>query len=397
MSAHVAEKPLDHDEAPTGPAAAAATAEVPAPPAEGAADETAALQERLGGYFNGALTANLIHLGDRLGLYAALKAHGPCTASQLAEATGTQAGERYVLEWLRQQAAARLIQTDSAAEKFWLTPAQQECLVNEVGPDASPNFFVGGFVAVPGLARIADERLPALFKSGGGISYNEVEHGVTCGVCRELGVWVRHALVPSLRALPGMAEKLEKGCMVADVGCGCGTALLTVAKEFPASTCHGYDISEDALKHARGEASRRGATNVQFLNPGLDDEKLPQEGTFELVMTHDAIHDIAHPQAVMKSVRGAVKPGGVWIIGDMSALDSHAANVHSHPLASFLYGFSVHLCLPSGLSAPGGQGLGTLGIPAGEMCRMLREAGFSSAEVLEDWKHPLNRYYIARA
>lgn len=36
-----------------------------------------------------------------------------------------QAGERYVEEWLRQQAAARVIQTDEAAQKFWLTAAQQ--------------------------------------------------------------------------------------------------------------------------------------------------------------------------------------------------------------------------------------------------------------------------------
>lgn len=91
-----------------------------------------------------------------------------------------------------------------------------------------------------------------------------------------------------------------------------------------------------------------------------------------------------------------------------------------------MYGFSCHLCLPSGMSAPGGAALGTLGIPAvsnhtsacfaatpcglpaalplidllahpachlpcqGEMCRMMKEAGFGSAEVL-DWDHPWNR------
>lgn len=61
-------------------------------------------------------------------------------------------------------------------------------------------------------------------------------------------VWVRHALVPSLRALPGVEAALEAGCLVADVGCGMGKALMAVAQAFPASTCHGYDISEDALK-----------------------------------------------------------------------------------------------------------------------------------------------------
>lgn len=93
------------------------------------------------------------------------------------------------------------------------------------------------------------------------------------------GVWLRHSLVPSLRGMPGMEAKLEKGCkvqpllsfslapgvlgscllascpfpplplhQVADVGCGCGEALLTVAAAFPSSTFHGYDISEDALR-----------------------------------------------------------------------------------------------------------------------------------------------------
>lgn len=65
MSAQVAQNPVEHDEAPTGPAAATGT-ELHEAPANGTADETADLQERLGGYFNGALTSNLIYLGDRL-------------------------------------------------------------------------------------------------------------------------------------------------------------------------------------------------------------------------------------------------------------------------------------------------------------------------------------------
>ncbi|EFN54527.1 hypothetical protein CHLNCDRAFT_135271 [Chlorella variabilis] len=314
------------------------------------------LQELLANFYIGALTANLISLGDKLGLYAALKHHGPCTAAELAKHQGLNA--RYISEWLRQQASARVISTDEAAEKYWLTQAQQDCLVHESGSDASPFYSAGGFMAVPGLAKMADERLPTCFKDGSGISYNEIDPSVTCGTCRELGVWLRHSLVPSLRGMPGMEAKLEKGCKVADVGCGCGEALLTVAAAFPSSTFHGYDISEDALRSAKAEAGSRGLTN--------------------LVMTHDAIHDMAHPQKVMAAVRKAV------------ATDGHAANVHSHPLAAYMYGFSCHLCLPSGMSAPGGAALGTLGIPAGEMCRMMKEAGFGSAEVL-DWDHPWNR------
>lgn len=360
---------------------------------EPAPDDANKLQELLANFYIGALTANLISLGDKLGLYAALKHHGPCTAAELAKHQGLNA--RYISEWLRQQASARVISTDEAAEKYWLTQAQQDCLVHESGSDASPFYSAGGFMAVPGLAKMADERLPTCFKDGSGISYNEIDPSVTCGTCRELGVWLRHSLVPSLRGMPGMEAKLEKGCKVADVGCGCGEALLTVAAAFPSSTFHGYDISEDALRSAKAEAGSRGLTNVEFFNAGLDEERMPQEPTYQLVMTHDAIHDMAHPQKVMAAVRKAVATDGCWVVGDMTAMDSHAANVHSHPLAAYMYGFSCHLCLPSGMSAPGGAALGTLGIPAGEMCRMMKEAGFGSAEVL-DWDHPWNRYYICK-
>lgn len=44
-----------------------------------------------------------------------------------------------------------------------------------------------------------------------------------------------------------------------------------------------------------------------------------------------------------------------------------------------------------------GWGLWVPGFPMqNKMRAMLSEAGFTSMEVLEDWGHPLNRYYAAR-
>eukprot|EP00887_Chlorella_sp_A99_P003698 scaffold7.g3698.t1 len=336
-------------------------------------------------------------LGERLGLYRALKGAGPegDTPADLAASLGLQ--QRYVTEWCRQQASAKIICTDEVAERFWLSPAQQDVLVNELGADASPFFFIGALSALPTFAQIAAPGGPLeeVFKKGGGIKYDAYGPDVTCGVCRELAVWVRHNLVDCLKQIPGLGERLEAGCKVADVGCGCGEALMAVAAAFPQCQCFGYDISQIALSAARKEAERRGLTNVQFLDPGLEEEKLSEEPTYQLIITHDAVHDMARPSAVMPHCRKALLDDGCWVIGDMSALESHGANVHGHPLAPLLYGFSCHICLPSGMSAPGAEGLGTLGISESKMKAMLKGAGFGSAEVL-DWESPLNRFYIAR-
>ncbi len=54
-----------------------------------------------------------ISLGNRLGLYQALREHGPATSKEMAARTG--ASERYIREWLEQQAAADILQVDDAS------------------------------------------------------------------------------------------------------------------------------------------------------------------------------------------------------------------------------------------------------------------------------------------
>jgi hypothetical protein len=52
----------------------------------------------------GALTSLTTSIGDALGLYAALRDHGPCTPEDLAKRLGLK--ERWVQEWLYQQVSA---------------------------------------------------------------------------------------------------------------------------------------------------------------------------------------------------------------------------------------------------------------------------------------------------
>lgn len=105
----------------------------PQPPEPAAASGTEALVERLFAAVIGALEIASIHVGGRLGLYRALADGGDATARQLAARTGTD--ERYVREWLEQQAVAGFLTADAAADpaerRYGLPAPHRPVLVDE--------------------------------------------------------------------------------------------------------------------------------------------------------------------------------------------------------------------------------------------------------------------------
>ena len=90
-------------------------------------------------YKMGEMVSLMIHIGDRLGLYAALQGAGPLSAAELAGKTGLK--ERWLLEWLRGQAAARLLDYHEG-DRFELTPVGAAVLADEEGSLA---FAAGAF------------------------------------------------------------------------------------------------------------------------------------------------------------------------------------------------------------------------------------------------------------
>ena len=75
-----------------------------------------------------AISAVLMLLGDELGLYREL-AKGPLTSNELAARTNTN--ERYVREWLANQAAGGYAEYDAASGKYSLSEEQALCLPTE--------------------------------------------------------------------------------------------------------------------------------------------------------------------------------------------------------------------------------------------------------------------------
>ena len=339
------------------------------------------------GALGGAMTSAMIYLGDRLGLYRALAGSAPMTSAELAQKTGLS--ERWLREWLHAQGAAGVL-AHHGGGKFGLSAEGEAVLANE----KHPAFGAGFFSQLPQLVGVA-ERLPEAFRSGIGLPYDAFGPEGARGIERGIAPWFRALLVPFvLPRLGGVVERLRAGAAVADVGCGAGVALLEMAKAFPRSEFHGYDISQHALARAEENRAQAGVSNAHFHDAAHD--PLPADARFSFVTTFDCLHDMTDPASVMRRIRGALAPDGTWLIADIKAHASYEENVAKNPMAAMMYGTSVISCMSSALSEPGGLGLGTLGFHQ-ELARdMTREAGFTRFEPL-DLGHPVNAFYVVRA
>ena len=184
------------------------------------------------------LNTALVVMGDRLGLYRALAGAGPLSPAELAERTGT--AERYVREWLNAQAAGGYVEYDPDSGRYTLPPEQAVALTEPDSPAYLPGFFqiaLGTLVDSPMITEAA--------RTGDGFGWHEHVHDVHEGCERFFRPsYNAHLISEWLPALDGVAAKLERGALVADVGCGHGASTVLMAQAFPNSTFAGADYHE---------------------------------------------------------------------------------------------------------------------------------------------------------
>ena len=334
----------------------------------------------------GAVTAGMIHLGDQLGLYVALaEADTPITTHELAERTALD--ERWVREWAHNQAAAKLITVDEG--RFGLTPEAAAVLAS---PE-HPAYGMGMFHRLPQTMR-ALEDVRESFRTGIGHDYDSHGPQGAVGIERSFEPWSNANLLPVvLPAIEGLVERMRTGASVADIGCGAGSAVLLMAAAFPHSQFRGYDISQYALARAALKLEESGLHNAEFHDPR--EVPLPDDQTLDFITTFDCIHDMTRPSEMMKAIRRAIKPDGVWLLVDIKALDTFEENARKNPMAPLMYGISVLSCMSSALSEEGGEGLGTLGLSENKARSMTQAAGFTRFEKLPI-DHAVNAFYLVQ-
>ena len=331
-------------------------------------DETKleAFMERFVGELGACATAPMVLIGDKLGLYKAMQDSEPVTPAELAERTGTR--ERYVREWLCQQAASDYLEYDAPDGTFRLPPEQALALA----VDDSPAFIPGAFQLLS--AMIKDE--PAIterFRSGEGFGWHEHHHDLFEGTERFFRPgYNAHLLTEWIPALDGVEERLREGSRVADIGCGHGVSTILMAQAFPASTFVGSDYHEGSIEAARRAAERAHVSDrVTFEVAGA---KEFEGGPFDLICVFDALHDMGDPVGAAQHVRSQLAEGGTWLVVEPMAFDSVEENLN--PVGRVFYAGSTMLCTPASLSQEVGLALGA---QAGQqrLTEVLNDGGFS--------------------
>lgn len=97
---------------------------------------------------------------------------------------------------------------------------------------------------------------------------------------------------------------------VLEVGCGTGSTALLLASDVKHMTAS--DISKRMLEIAEGKAQAQNVGNVTFRHGALPDETLAPE-SFDSILCYNALHLVPDLPAVLRNLRGALKPGGVFI------------------------------------------------------------------------------------
>ncbi len=320
----------------------------------------------------------MVYVGDRLGLYRALAESGPATAAEVAAATETDA--RYVREWLEQQAMTGILEVDDAAHeaderRYSLSPGHAEVLLDR----DSPRFMAAFLRMMVGLPRALPSVLEA-FRRGGGVQYAEFDADFVEGQGDANRVQFVNFLGASwLPSIPDLDARLraDPPARVADVACGVGWSTISIARAYPKVRVDGFDLDEESIRLARENLAGTGLEDrVRF---EVRDAADLDGAEYDVVTVFEAVHDLARPVEVLRSLRALLADGGSVLVADERTSEEFSAS--GDDLERMFYVWSVLHCLPVGMAEQPSAGTGTLMRPK-TLRAYAEQAGFAAVEVL---------------
>jgi SAM-dependent methyltransferase len=348
--------------------------------------QTDALVERLSNAAIDTLEIASVHIGGRLGFYRALADRGDATCTELASRTGT--AERYVREWLEQQAVAGFLSVDDpeaapAERRYGLPAAHRPVFVDE----EDLNLLTPLATLAIGVCGPMRALLDA-YRTGDGVPFESYEiHDAIGEINRPQYV---NLLADWLATIPEVDARLraQPAARVADLACGTAWSSIAIARAYPDLTVDAIDEDDASIEAARANAAAAGVSDRVL--PTVQDAGDPQlSHRYDLVTIFEALHDMNHPVEVLHAARGLLAEGGSVLVAD-----ERVAERFSPPgdeIERLNYGWSVLHCLAVGMMGADSAGTGTV-IRPDTVRAYAAEAGFARVDVLPI-EHEFWRFY----
>ncbi len=178
-----------------------------------------------------------------------------------------------------------------------------------------------------------------------------------------------------LKTMDRTKAHLSEQDSILEVGCGTGSTALLLADRVSHITA--ADISANMIDIGKRKARDQEVENVTFVRAALPDQTLEPE-SFDAVLAFNILHLVKDLPAVVRNLRDALKPGGLFI--SKSACIANRTRLWAVPLFFLrLAGFAPYVNL----------------LTTAELEAAISDAGFELVET-GLYPSPRNRFIVAR-
>jgi ubiquinone/menaquinone biosynthesis C-methylase UbiE len=247
---------------------------------------------RLWGYSVGFYGVWLIHVGRQTGLLERL-ARGPLTSDQLISASKMHPPA--VKAWCSAAVAYGFV--GETKGMLCLKPAMKAMLLDRRNSD-----YLGGQFSYLAMRSLEYGGLEELFRSG-----KTRDMSSTFRAIEQATDWDHYAFIAAVKRDKNLRRQMSKGCRMLDVGCGTGSLLAKIRREYPKSSFVGIDPSKEAVAKAR-----KVSKSIKVIRQAGESMKFENE--FDVVYLGESLYAARNKQKVVSNCRRALKPGGTIAI-----------------------------------------------------------------------------------
>lgn len=236
----------------------------------------------------------IAHIGRQMRLFDHLDA-SPMSIEELI--TRTKLYPVAVRAWCSAAQAYRLIIAKNG--KLQMKEQMRRILVSKTSPD-----YLGGQFSYLALRSLEYGAFEELFRSG-----KTKKTMSTLIAVQQATDWDHYAFLAAARRHKKLHQLLSTGCRLLDVGCGTGSMLAKIHKEYPKSSLVGIDPSAKAVAMARQIARGKPITLIK-----TPSESMKFANEFEIVFLGESLYTIKDKERVISNCWRALKNYGTIAI-----------------------------------------------------------------------------------